>query len=115
MVAITPFNFPLNLVSHKVGPALAAGNSVILKPASDTPLSALRLVEILLEAGLPPLAIACFTGAGGQIGDALVADKRVRKVSFTGSAAVGEHLCKTAGIKRVTMELGSNSPLDRAA
>jgi glyceraldehyde-3-phosphate dehydrogenase (NADP+) len=111
VVAITPFNFPLNLVSHKVGPALAAGNSVIIKPASDTPLSALRLVEILLEAGLPPLAIACLTGGGGQIGDALVADKRVRKVSFTGSAAVGEHLCKTAGIKRVTMELGSNSPL----
>ncbi len=64
VVAITPFNFPLNLVSHKVGPALAAGNSVIIKPASDTPLSALRLVEILLEAGLPPTAIACLTGAG---------------------------------------------------
>src|SRR5207245_378383 len=71
VVAITPFNFPLNLVCHKVGPALAAGNAVVLKPASDTPLSALRLVEILLEAGLPPLAISCLTGSGGTIGDAL--------------------------------------------
>jgi acyl-CoA reductase-like NAD-dependent aldehyde dehydrogenase len=111
IVAITPFNFPLNLVCHKVGPALAAGNSVIVKPATDTPLSALRLVELLLEAGLPPLAIACLTGGGGDIGDALVSDPRVRKISFTGSAAVGEHICKTAGLKRVTMELGSNSPL----
>jgi acyl-CoA reductase-like NAD-dependent aldehyde dehydrogenase len=111
VVAITPFNFPLNLVSHKVGPALAAGNAVILKPASNTPLSALRLVEILLEAGLPPLAISCLTGASGTIGDLLAADSRVRKISFTGSVEVGEHICKTAGIKRVTMELGSNSPL----
>ena len=67
-MAITPFNFPLNLVCHKVGPALASGNAVICKPASDTPLSALRLTEILLEAGLPPLAIACLTGSGGEIG-----------------------------------------------
>jgi acyl-CoA reductase-like NAD-dependent aldehyde dehydrogenase len=111
VVAITPFNFPLNLVSHKVGPALAAGNAVVLKPASDTPLSALRLVEILLEAGLPPLAISCLTGSGGVIGDLLASDPRVRKISFTGSREVGEHICKTAGIKRVTMELGSNSPL----
>ena len=111
VVAITPFNFPLNLVCHKGGPALAAGNSVILKPASDTPLSALKTVEILLEAGLPPQAIACVTGPGGKIGDALVTDPRVRKVSFTGSAEVGRHLCQIAGIKRVTMELGSNSPL----
>jgi acyl-CoA reductase-like NAD-dependent aldehyde dehydrogenase len=111
VVAITPFNFPLNLVCHKVGPALAAGNAVIVKPATDTPLSALRLVELLLEAGLPPRAIACLTGAGGEIGDALAADARVRKISFTGSVAVGEHICKVAGLKRVTMELGSNSPL----
>lgn len=111
VAAITPFNFPLNLVCHKVGPALAAGNSVVVKPASDTPLSALRLVEILLEAGLPPLAIACVTGSGSEIGDALARDGRVRKLSFTGSRDVGEHLCRTAGIKKVTMELGSNSPL----
>ena len=111
VAAITPFNFPLNLVTHKVGPALAAGNSVIVKPAGDTPLSALRLVEILLEAGLPPEAIACVTGPGRIVGEMLVRDARVRKVSFTGSRDVGEHLCNIAGIKRVTMELGSNSPL----
>ncbi len=75
VAAITPFNFPLNLVTHKVGPALAAGNSVVLKPASDTPLSALRLVEILLEAGLPPLAIACLTGSGAALGDAICSDE----------------------------------------
>ena len=111
VAAITPFNFPLNLVTHKVGPALAAGNAVIVKPAGDTPLSALRLVEILLEAGLPPEAIACVTGPGKVVGEMLVRDARVRKVSFTGSRDVGEHLCNIAGIKRVTMELGSNSPL----
>ena len=111
VAAITPFNFPLNLVCHKVGPALAGGNAVILKPASDTPLSALRLVEILLEAGLPPLAITCLTGAGGVLGERLVTDSRVRKVSFTGSREVGERIAKSAGLKRVTMELGSNSPL----
>ena len=111
VVAISPFNFPLNLVCHKVAPALAAGNSVVIKPASDTPLVALRFVEILLEAGLPPLGISCLTGPGGEIGDALVADPRVRKISFTGSRDVGEHITKTAGLKKVTMELGGNSPL----
>ncbi|HVA50740.1 MAG TPA: aldehyde dehydrogenase family protein [Pirellulales bacterium] len=111
VAAITPFNFPLNLVCHKVGPALAAGNAVVVKPASDTPLSALKLVEILLEAGLPPAAIACVTGPGGTLGDALVRDPRVRKVSFTGSREVGEKLCQAAGLKKVTLELGSNSPL----
>lgn len=111
VAAITPFNFPLNLVAHKVGPALAAGNACIIKPAGDTPLSALKLVEILLEAGLPPEGIACVTGPGAVVGEALVRDPRVRKVSFTGSRDVGEHLCKIAGIKRVTMELGSNSPV----
>jgi acyl-CoA reductase-like NAD-dependent aldehyde dehydrogenase len=111
VAAISPFNFPLNLVCHKVGPALAAGNSVIIKPATDTPLSALRLVEILLEAGLPPQGIQCITGSGGEIGDCLVADPRVRKITFTGSREVGERICRMAGIKKVTMELGSNCPL----
>ena len=111
VAAISPFNFPLNLVCHKVGPALAAGNSVIIKPASDTPLSALKLTEILLEAGVPPEAVQCVTGSGGEVGDALVSDPRVRKVTFTGSRDVGEHICRTAGIKKITMELGSNSPL----
>jgi acyl-CoA reductase-like NAD-dependent aldehyde dehydrogenase len=111
VAAIAPFNFPLNLVCHKVGPALAAGNSVIVKPASDTPLSALKLTEVLLEAGLPPQGIQCITGSGGEIGDALVADRRVRKVTFTGSREIGDRICRTAGIKKVTMELGSNSPV----
>ena len=111
VVAISPFNFPLNLVCHKVGPALAAGNAVIVKPATDTPLSALKLVEVLLEAGAPPDAIQCLTGPGGAIGDALCADPRVRKITFTGSRDVGEHICHVAGIKKVTMELGSNCPL----
>jgi acyl-CoA reductase-like NAD-dependent aldehyde dehydrogenase len=111
VVAISPFNFPLNLVCHKVGPAVAGGNAVIVKPATDTPLSALRLTEILLEAGLPPEGINTLTGSGGEVGDMLVADRRVRKITFTGSRDVGEHICKTAGIKRVTMELGSNAPV----
>ena len=111
VAAISPFNFPLNLVVHKVGPALAAGNAVIIKPASDTPLSALKLTEILVEAGVPSEAVQCVTGSGGSIGDALVSDPRVRKVTFTGSRDVGEHICRTAGLKKVTMELGSNSPL----
>jgi glyceraldehyde-3-phosphate dehydrogenase (NADP+) len=111
VAAITPFNFPLNLVCHKVGPALAGGNAVILKPASATPLVALHLMRILLEAGVPPLAMQCVTGSGGSLGKQLVQDARVRKISFTGSREVGESICHAAGIKRVTMELGSNSPL----
>jgi glyceraldehyde-3-phosphate dehydrogenase (NADP+) len=111
VVAISPFNFPLNLVAHKVGPALAAGNAVIIKPASDTPLSALKLTALLLECGIPAEAIQCVTGPGGAIGDALVSSPAVRKITFTGSRDVGEHICKVAGLKRVTMELGSNSPL----
>ncbi len=111
VAAITPFNFPLNLVCHKVGPALAAGNAVLLKPASDTPLTALKLVEVLLEAGFPPAAMACVTGPGREIGAAICREPRIRKISFTGSAEVGEGICRTAGLKRVTMELGSNSPV----
>lgn len=111
VAAITPFNFPLNLVCHKVGPAIAAGNAILIKPASDTPLSALKLTEILLEAGLPPEAIACVTGPGGEIGRAICTDTRIRKISFTGSYEVGTKICEMAGMKRVTMELGSNSPV----
>ena len=111
VLAISPFNFPLNLVAHKVGPAIAAGNSVILKPATDTPLSALKLTAILLEAGLPPSGIQCITGRGGELGKALCSDARVRKITFTGSRDVGEQICRQAGLKKVTMELGSNAPL----
>ncbi len=111
VAAIGPFNFPLNLLAHKVGPALAAGNSVVIKPASDTPLSALKLVKVLLDAGLPPEAVQCVTGPGKDIGDAICEDDRVRKITFTGSKEIGERICHKAGIKKVTMELGSNSPL----
>ena len=111
VLAITPFNFPLNLVCHKVGPAIAGGNSVILKPATDTPLVALKFTQLLLDAGLPPQAIQCLTGSGREIGDILCSDPRVRKITFTGSRDVGEHICRIAGIKKVTMELGSNAPV----
>lgn len=111
VAAITPFNFPLNLVCHKVGPAIAAGNAVLIKPATDTPLSALKLVEILLEAGLPREAIACITGPGAELGAAICRDSRVRKISFTGSYEIGDQIARAAGVKRVTMELGSNSPV----
>jgi glyceraldehyde-3-phosphate dehydrogenase (NADP+) len=111
VAAITPFNFPLNLVMHKVGPALAAGNAVIVKPASDTPLSALKLVELLLEAGLPAEAIQCVTGPGAKLGAIISTEPRIRKISFTGSLDVGEQICRLAGIKKLTMELGSNCPV----
>jgi glyceraldehyde-3-phosphate dehydrogenase (NADP+) len=123
VLAITPFNFPLNLVCHKVGPALAGGNSVLCKPATDTPLTCLKFAELLLDAGVPPQGIQVITGSGREIGDQLASDPRIRKISFTGSREVGDRICRTAGIKKVTMELGSNAPvivlpdadLDRAA
>ncbi len=111
VLAITPFNDPLNLVAHKLGPAIAAGNSVILKPATVTPLSAIKLVEVLIEAGLPTQAIQLITGNGHEIGDPLVTDERVRMISFTGGVEAGKHIAGRAGIKKIGMELGSNSPV----
>jgi acyl-CoA reductase-like NAD-dependent aldehyde dehydrogenase len=111
VLAISPFNYPLLLVLHKIGPALAAGNSVILKPASTTPLSALKLTEVLLEAGLPENGLQCVTGSGSRLGAVLSADLRVRKITFTGSTEVGEKIAKVAGVKRLSLELGSNSGL----
>jgi acyl-CoA reductase-like NAD-dependent aldehyde dehydrogenase len=109
VAAITPFNFPMNLVAHKVGPAIAAGNPVVLKPASQTPLSAFFLAKIAEEAGLPKGALNVVTGKGSVVGDALVTHKNVSMVTFTGSPAVGIALRNKAGLKRVTLELGSNS------
>lgn len=109
VLAITPFNFPLNLPAHKIGPALAAGCSVIFKPASATPLTGLRLGQMLLECGLPPAALSVLTGPIEVLGDPLVGDPRIRKVSLTGSDAVGKHVTRVAGLKRLTLELGSNS------
>ena len=111
VLAITPFNDPLNLVAHKLGPAIAAGNAVVLKPATVTPLSALKLAEAFLEAGLPPLALQVMTGYGGKIGDHLVKDDRARMISFTGGVEAGKRIAHLAGIKKIGMELGSNSPV----
>ena len=111
VVAITPFNYPALLVTHKIGPALAAGNAVVLKPARQTPLTALFLTRALLDAGLPENALQCLTGPGSELGTALCADSRVRKISFTGSTAVGEEITRVAGVKRLSLELGSNCPL----
>ncbi|HEY7528168.1 MAG TPA: aldehyde dehydrogenase family protein, partial [Candidatus Deferrimicrobiaceae bacterium] len=109
VAAITPFNFPLNLVAHKVGPALAAGNTLVLKPASTTPLTAVRLGEILEEAGVPGGVFNVVVGSGGTVGDWITTDPRVAKISFTGSPPVGEAILRKAGLKKVTMELGNNS------
>ena len=111
VLAITPFNDPLNLVAHKLGPAFAAGNSVILKPATVTPLSALKLAGALLEAGLPPAALQVITGSGAVLGKILVPDERVRMVSVTAGLDAGREIAATAGIKKIGMELGSNSPV----
>lgn len=111
VVAISPFNFPLNLVAHKVAPALAAGNTVVLKPASWTPLTAVLLCEVLEEAGLPPGAINLVAGPGSTVGEWLVSDDRVAMVTFTGSADVGRQITSRAGIKKITLELGNTSPV----
>jgi acyl-CoA reductase-like NAD-dependent aldehyde dehydrogenase len=109
VIAITPFNFPLNLAAHKVAPAMAAGNPVIVKPASQTPLSGLILGEIVLEAGFPPEAVSVLCGPGSKVGTALVRDPRPRMVTFTGSVEVGKRIAAEAGFKKIGMELGSNS------
>lgn len=111
VVAISPFNFPLNLVAHKVAPALAAGNAVVLKPATTTPLTAVKLCEVLAEAGLPPGAMNLVVGPGKTVGEWLVTDPRAAKVTFTGSPGVGRRLTEIAGIKRITLELGNASPV----
>ncbi|MBK9166017.1 MAG: aldehyde dehydrogenase family protein [Bryobacterales bacterium] len=109
IAAITPFNFPLNLAMHKIGPAIAAGNAVVHKPASTTPLSGILMAEIFADCGLPPGALNVITGSGGVVGDRLVFDPRVAMVTFTGSVEVGLRIRNLAGMKRVTLELGSNS------
>lgn len=108
--AITPFNFPLNLVAHKVAPALAAGNAIILKPATKTPLSSIKLAQLLEEAGLPAGGINLVIGSGSTVGNRLVEDERLAMITFTGSPPVGRAIKSRAGLKRVTLELGSNSP-----
>lgn len=109
--AITPFNDPLNLVAHKIGPAIASGNAIIVKPATVTPLSALLLAEAFDYAGLPSKILSVITGNGSEIGDALVTHPAVRMITFTGGLDVGEALTRKAGLKKLSMELGSNSPV----
>nr|WP_263326047.1 aldehyde dehydrogenase family protein [Neobacillus sp. Marseille-Q6967] len=111
IAAITPFNFPMNLVAHKVGPAIAAGNTVVLKPASQTPLSAYKIAEYFHKAGLPAGALNVVTGSGSKIGDILMKDERIKMITFTGSPEVGKYIRENSGLKRVTLELGSNSAL----
>src|SRR6266536_1711517 len=113
--AISPFNFPLNLVAHKIAPALAAGCAVVLKPASATPLSALFLAELEEEAGLPPGWLNVLGGPASEIGDEIVEDERVKPITFTGSSGVGWKLKERAAKKRVNLELGNATPLIVAA
>jgi acyl-CoA reductase-like NAD-dependent aldehyde dehydrogenase len=109
--AISPFNFPLNLVAHKLGPAIAAGNAIVLKPAGQTPISALKLAEILLEAGLPDGWLSVIPGPGSEVGNAIVEHELTRALSFTGSAGVGWGIRSKVPHKKVNLELGSNAPL----
>src|SRR6476619_1952301 len=113
--AISPFNFPLNLVAHKIAPALAAGCAVVLKPASQTPMSALLLAELEEEAGLPPGWLNVLAGPAAEIGDVLVEDERVKAITFTGSGPVGWKIAERAPRKRVKLELGNATPVIVAA
>lgn len=111
VVAITPFNYPSLLVLHKVAPALAAGNAVVLKPARTTPLTALALAACFVDAGLPEGVLSVLTGPGGELGDALVSDPRVNKISFTGSTPTGTRITQLAGVKKLSLELGASCPV----
>ncbi|KIR13244.1 Sulfoacetaldehyde dehydrogenase [Pseudomonas fluorescens] len=110
IVAITPYNDPLNLVAHKLGPAIAGGNAVILKPSELAPLSALKLVSYLVAAGLPETVVTVATG-GAELGKTLVAARDVRMISFTGGFVTGEQIARTAGLKKLAMDLGGNAPV----
>ncbi|MDG1892277.1 MAG: aldehyde dehydrogenase family protein [Verrucomicrobiota bacterium] len=110
-VAITPFNHPLNQVAHKLGPAIAAGTPLILKPSEKTPLTAIRFAELLYKNGLPGEMLSVLLGPTSQVAQALVQDERVELVSFTGSVAVGKSIARTAGYKKLVLELGGNDPL----
>lgn len=109
--AITPFNHPLNTVSHKIAPAIATNNRVVLKPTELTPLTALALADVLYEAGLPPEMLSIVTGNPGSMGDAMITDPDADLITFTGSVRVGKHIAAKAGYKRLVLELGGNDPL----
>ena len=109
--AITPFNHPLNQVAHKLAPAIAAGTPMILKPSEKTPLTAITFTKLLYEAGLPPEMLSVVLGSLEEVVTPLIRDERVELVSFTGSVAIGKSISKTAGYKKLCLELGGNSPL----
>ncbi len=109
--AITPFNHPLNMVAHKVAPSIATNNCLVCKPTELTPLTAIRLADVLYEVGLPPAMYQVVTGLPDEIGDAMVTDPDAELVTFTGSVPVGKHIAETAGYRRTVLELGGNDPL----
>ena len=109
--AITPFNHPLNMVSHKIAPAIATNNRVVVKPTELTPLTCLLLADVLYEAGLPPEMLSVVTGLPGEFGDAMITDPDIDLVTFTGSVPVGKYIAAKAGYRRVVLELGGNDPL----
>lgn len=109
--AITPFNFPFNLVAHKVGPAIAAGNTIVLKPAEQTPMSALFLADVFREAGLYRGVLHIVPGSGRELSEVLTTHPKVKFITFTGSPRVGKLIREQAGLSKVTLELGSNAPL----
>jgi acyl-CoA reductase-like NAD-dependent aldehyde dehydrogenase len=113
VAAIVPWNFPVSLMGNKIGPALVAGNTVIVKPASTTPLADLRVIQLLNEAGLPPGVLNIVTGPGGTVGDAILSHPKIRKIGFTGATVTGRHVMEVAAqtIKRVTLELGGSDPM----
>ncbi|MBI4788100.1 MAG: aldehyde dehydrogenase [Chloroflexi bacterium] len=113
VAAIVPWNFPVSLMGNKIGPALVAGNAVIVKPASTTPLTDLRVIQLLNEAGLPPGVLNIVTGPGGSVGDAILSHPKIRKIGFTGATVTGRHVMEVAAqtIKRVTLELGGSDPM----
>ncbi|HEX9653987.1 MAG TPA: aldehyde dehydrogenase family protein, partial [bacterium] len=112
-VGIVPWNFPITLMGTKIGPALIAGNTITIKPASTTPLTTLKIIGILNEAGLPPGVLNCVTGAGSKVGKALISHPSVRRVALTGSSETGKRVMEIAGphFKRITLELGGSDPM----
>src|SRR5690242_4740751 len=109
--AITPFNHPLNMVSHKLAPAIATNNRVVLKPTELTPLTALALADVLYEAGLPPEMLSVVTGNPSDIGDEMIVNEHIDLITFTGSVPVGKYIAAKAGYRRIVLELGGNDPL----
>jgi putative phosphonoacetaldehyde dehydrogenase len=109
--AITPFNHPLNMVAHKIAPAIATNNRVVLKPTELTPLTALLLADVLYEAGLPPEMLSVVTGLPADIGDEMIVNEHIDLITFTGSVGVGKYIASKAGYRRMVLELGGNDPL----